>query len=74
MTAPPATPLAPARTAGIVLNLLTVRVPGVVTEGAAFVGDSASPVALFALALHLGGAGPTLRGTTREELLQTVAS
>ncbi|MEU9420915.1 hypothetical protein [Streptomyces sp. NPDC048272] len=74
MTASPATLSVPACTAGIVLNLLTVRAPGVVTEGAAFVGDSASLVALSALGLRLGGAGPALRGTTREELLQTVAS
>ncbi|MCX5072031.1 AEC family transporter [Streptomyces sp. NPDC054949] len=64
-----ATPLVLACNAGIVLNLLSVRVPGVVLEGAAFVGDSASPVALFALGLHLGGAGLDVRGTTREELL-----
>ncbi|OLZ71119.1 transporter [Streptomyces amritsarensis] len=63
-----ATPLVLACNAGILLNLLSVRVPAVVLDGAAFVGDSASPVALFALGLHLGGAGLHLRGTTREEL------
>ncbi|MFJ3723270.1 AEC family transporter [Streptomyces sp. NPDC090045] len=55
------TPVVLACNAGILLNLLSVKVPGVVLDGAAFVGDSASPVALFALGLHL-------RGTTREEL------
>ncbi|MFD9476559.1 MULTISPECIES: AEC family transporter [Streptomyces] len=63
-----ATPLVLACNAGILLNLLSVRVPAVVLDGAAFVGDSASPVALFALGLHLGGLGLDLRGTTREEL------
>ncbi|WP_239516198.1 AEC family transporter [Streptomyces sp. ICC4] len=62
------TPLVLACNAGILLNLLSVRVPGAVLDGAAFVGDSASPVALFALGLHLGGIGLGLRGTTREEL------
>ncbi|MFD9333362.1 AEC family transporter [Streptomyces sp. NPDC060028] len=62
-----ATPLVLACNAGILLNLLSVHVPKVVLDGAAFVGDSASPVALFALGLHLGGVGLDLRGTTREE-------
>ncbi|WP_030959488.1 AEC family transporter [Streptomyces sp. NRRL S-378] len=62
------TPLVLACNAGILLNLLSVRVPAVVLDGAAFVGDSASPVALFALGLHLGGVGLHLRGTTREEV------
>ncbi|MGW0392690.1 AEC family transporter [Streptomyces sp. NPDC003042] len=63
-----ATPLVLACNAGILLNLLSVRVPAVVLDGAAFVGDSASPVALFALGLHLGGLGLDIRGTSREEL------
>ncbi|MFE6912123.1 AEC family transporter [Streptomyces erythrochromogenes] len=62
------TPLVLACNAGILLNLLAVRVPAVVLDGAAFVGNSASPVALFALGLHLGGTGLHLRGTTREEI------
>ncbi|WP_030774071.1 AEC family transporter [Streptomyces sp. NRRL F-2664] len=61
------TPLVLACNAGILFNLLSVRIPAVVLDGAAFVGNSASPVALFALGLHLGGAGLHLRGTTREE-------
>ncbi|MER5931965.1 AEC family transporter [Streptomyces sp. NPDC002054] len=62
-----ATPLVLACNAGLLLNLLTVPVPGAVLDGLAFVGDSASPVALFALGLHLGGLGLNLRGTTWEE-------
>ncbi|MFF4366935.1 AEC family transporter [Streptomyces sp. NPDC001594] len=62
-----ATPLVLACNAGILLNLLSVHVPKVLLDGASFVGDSASPVALFALGLHLGGAGLDVRGTTREE-------
>lgn len=54
--------------AGIVLNLLPVELPGVVLDSFAFVGDSASPVALFALGLHLGGTGVRIRGTTAEEI------
>lgn len=61
------TPLVLACNAGILLNLLSVHVPKVLLDGAAFVGDSASPVALFALGLHLGGTGLDVRGTTREE-------
>ncbi|WP_330300044.1 AEC family transporter [Streptomyces sp. NBC_00503] len=62
------TPVVLSCNAGILLNLLSVHVPTVVLDGAAFVGDSASPVALFALGLHLGGMGLDIRGTTREEL------
>ncbi|WKV70278.1 AEC family transporter [Streptomyces sp. PCS3-D2] len=62
------TPLVLACNTGILLNLLSVRVPAVLLDGAAFVGNSASPVALFALGLHLGGVGLRLRGTAREEL------
>ncbi|MCX5128300.1 AEC family transporter [Streptomyces sp. NBC_00347] len=62
------TPLVLACNAGILLNLLSAHVPEVILDGAAFVGDSASPVALFALGLHLGGIGLDVRGTTREEL------
>ncbi|MDQ1012804.1 malonate transporter [Streptomyces sp. V4I23] len=62
------TPVVIACNAGIVLNLLPVRLPQVVLDSFAFVGDSASPVALFALGLHLGGTGMRIRGTTVEEL------
>ncbi|MFH7599656.1 AEC family transporter [Streptomyces racemochromogenes] len=62
-----ATPLVLACNAGILLNLSSVHLPKVLLDGAAFVGDSASPVALFALGLHLGGTGLDVRGTTREE-------
>ncbi|MEV6580828.1 AEC family transporter [Streptomyces sp. NPDC051582] len=63
-----ATPVVLACNAGIVLNLLSVHLPKVVLDGAAFVGDSASPIALFALGLHLGGVGLDVRGTSREEM------
>jgi predicted permease len=62
------TPLVLACNAGVLLNLLSLPVPKAVLDGFAFVGDSASPVALFALGLHLGGTGLAVRGTTREEI------
>ncbi|MEU2182679.1 AEC family transporter [Streptomyces thermolilacinus] len=62
------TPVVIACNAGIVLNLLAVRVPEVVLDSSAFVGQSASPVALFALGLHLGGTGLKVRDTTAEEM------
>ncbi|MEV6837036.1 AEC family transporter [Streptomyces sp. NPDC051133] len=62
------TPVVIACNAGIVLNLLSVRLPHAVLDSFAFVGDSASPVALFALGLHLGGSGLTVRGTSLEEV------
>ncbi|WAZ20751.1 AEC family transporter [Streptomyces cinnabarinus] len=68
VTASLLTPVVIACNAGILLNLVPVTVPGVVLDSFAFVGDSASPVALFALGLHLGGSGLNLRGTTREEM------
>ncbi|URM92498.1 AEC family transporter [Streptomyces sp. MRC013] len=68
VTASLTTPVVIACNAGIALNLLPVELPGVVLDGFAFVGDSASPVALFALGLHLGGTGLQVRGTTAEEI------
>jgi predicted permease len=62
------TPVVLACNLGIVLNLLSVRMPGPVLDGFAFVGDAAAPVALFALGLHLGGNGIAVRATTREEV------
>ncbi|MEF2524708.1 AEC family transporter [Streptomyces sp. CS62] len=62
------TPVVIACNAGILLALLPVTVPAVVLDAFAFVGDSATPVALFALGLHLGGSGLKVRGTTREEM------
>ncbi|MEU2395974.1 AEC family transporter [Streptomyces sp. NPDC007369] len=62
------TPVVVACNAGVGLNLLSVPMPGVVLDSFAFVGDSASPVALFALGLHLGGSGLEVRGTTLEEV------
>ncbi|MBC2903253.1 AEC family transporter [Streptomyces cupreus] len=68
VTASLMTPVVIACNAGILLNLMPVTVPGVVLDSFAFVGDSASPVALFALGLHLGGSGLKVRGTTPEEM------
>jgi malonate transporter and related proteins len=68
VTASLMTPVVIACNAGILLNLLPVTVPGVVLDSFAFIGDSASPVALFALGLHLGGTGLRVRGTTLEEM------
>ncbi|MGV9454334.1 AEC family transporter [Streptomyces sp. NPDC003635] len=62
------TPIVIACNVGILLNLLSVTVPEVALDSFAFVGDSASPVALFALGLHLGGSGLQVRGTTLEEI------
>lgn len=61
------TPLVLACNSAILLNLLSVKVPGSLLDGFAFVGAAASPVALFALGLHLGGVGLSLRGTTAAE-------
>ncbi|MCP9963491.1 AEC family transporter [Streptomyces somaliensis] len=68
VTASLVTPVVIACNAGIVLNLLPVELPRAVLDSFAFVGDSASPVALFALGLHLGGTGLRVRGTTAEEV------
>ncbi|MGB3444659.1 MAG: AEC family transporter [Actinophytocola sp.] len=62
------TPVVLACNLGIVLNLLSVRMPGPVLDGFAFVGAAAAPVALFALGLHLGGTGIAVRATTKEEI------
>ncbi|SER27912.1 AEC family transporter [Actinokineospora terrae] len=62
------TPVVLACNLGIALNLLSVRVPGPLLDGLDFVGAAAAPVALFALGLYLGGAGLSLRGTSRVEL------
>jgi predicted permease len=62
------TPVVLACNAAILLNLLSPHVPEVLLHGFSFVGASAAPVALFALGLHLGGAGLSVRGTTWEEV------
>lgn len=62
------TPLVLSCVAGLALNLLSVRVPATLLDGFSFVGVSASPVALFALGLHLGGSGLRVRGTPLEEI------
>ncbi|GLW94886.1 AEC family transporter [Actinokineospora globicatena] len=62
------TPVVLACNLAILLNLLSVPVPPTLLDGLAFVGEAAAPVALFALGLYLGGAGLSIRGTTRTEL------
>ena len=62
------TPLLVACNTGLLLNLLHVPLPRPALDAFAFVGDAASPVALFALGLHVGGAGSSLRRTAREEI------
>lgn len=61
------TPLIIACNSAILLNLLSVPVPHAVLEACAFVGESASPVALFALGLHVGGCSNAMRRTSLEE-------
>jgi predicted permease len=62
------TPIVVACNIAILLNLLSVRVPEALMDGFSFVGNSSSPVALFALGLYLGGAGISIRGTPMEEI------
>ena len=62
------TPIIVACNVAILLNLLSVRLPAVLMDGFSFVGNSSSPVALFALGLYLGGAGISIKGTSVEEI------
>lgn len=62
------TPVVLACNTGLVINLLSVPFPAPLAHAFAFVGDAASPVALFALGLHLGGTGLRIRDTSREEI------
>ncbi|RJQ73820.1 AEC family transporter [Pseudonocardiaceae bacterium YIM PH 21723] len=62
------TPVVIACWAGIALNLVDIPVPQAALDAFGFVGQAAAPIALFALGLYLGGAGISLRGTTREEI------
>jgi predicted permease len=62
------TPLVAACNMGILVNLLAINLPTPVTDAFAFVGDAASPAALFALGLHVGSNGLNVRGTTSEEV------
>jgi predicted permease len=61
------TPVIIACNGAILLNLLSIPVPHAVLESCAFVGESASPVALFALGLHVGGSSNAMRKTSLEE-------
>ena len=57
------TPVVLACYAGIALNLLSLHVPSTILGGLSFMGASAAPVALFALGLHIGRTGLSLRDT-----------
>ncbi|WP_327146230.1 AEC family transporter [Nocardia sp. NBC_01327] len=61
------TPIVVACYAGIAANLAHLPVPGWATDTLSMAGAAASPVALFALGLHLGGSGIRLRGTSSDE-------
>lgn len=62
------TPVVLACNAGLLCNLLAVRIPEPLLGGFDFVGAAAAPIALFALGLHLGGSGVSFRHTTGEEI------
>ncbi|WP_194838548.1 AEC family transporter [Nocardia sp. XZ_19_369] len=61
------TPVVLACYGGIAANLANVPVPGWALDSLSFTGDAASPVALFALGLHLGGSGLRWRGASGDE-------
>ncbi|MEV6773800.1 AEC family transporter [Nocardia sp. NPDC051030] len=61
------TPLVLACWAGIAANIAKVRVPQSILNCLTMAGAAASPVALFALGLHLGGTGLRLRSADRDE-------
>ncbi|MGW0252205.1 AEC family transporter [Nocardia goodfellowii] len=63
------TPVVVACTAGVLANLVNLRVPEPVLEGLEFAGAAASPVALFALGLHVGTYGMRWRPVARDEYL-----
>lgn len=61
------TPLVLACLAGITLNAVRAPIPDMVLQTLQFIGAAASPVAVFALGLHLGGADLRWRGATPDE-------
>lgn len=61
------TPVVLACWAGIAANLTKVPVPHCGLDALSMAGAAASPVALFALGLHLGGTGLRWRGATADE-------
>ncbi|MEV6280725.1 AEC family transporter [Nocardia sp. NPDC051832] len=63
------TPVVLACAAGVLANLVNFRVPDPLLEGLEFAGAAASPVALFALGLHVGAYGMRWRPVTRDEYL-----
>ncbi len=61
------TPVVVACVAGIGFNAVHAPIPEVVAETLSFAGAAASPVAVFALGLHLGGNGIRWRGASPDE-------
>ncbi|MFJ4653671.1 AEC family transporter [Nocardia sp. NPDC088792] len=61
------TPLVLACWVGIAANVAEIPAPHWILDSLSMAGSAASPVALFALGLHLGGAGLRLRGAGRDE-------
>ncbi|MEV0251429.1 AEC family transporter [Nocardia sp. NPDC050712] len=62
-----ATPVVVACTVGVLANLGGLTVPAPVLEALEFAGAAASPVALFALGLHVGTHGMRWRPAARDE-------
>lgn len=69
VTAALTTPVVVACFAGILANLTHLPVPAPLLQGLDFAGAAASPVALFALGLHVGTRGVRWRATTADEYL-----
>ncbi|NKY55231.1 AEC family transporter [Nocardia flavorosea] len=67
VTAALTTPVVIACAAAIACNIMSLTVPETVLSGLSFAGEAASPVALIALGLHLGGSTLRLRGATPDE-------
>ncbi|MFI1916646.1 AEC family transporter [Nocardia sp. NPDC020380] len=61
------TPLVLACWIGIAANAAKIPAPHWILDSLSMAGSAASPVALFALGLHLGGAGLRLHGATSDE-------
>lgn len=61
------TPLVLACWVGIAANVAKLPAPHWILDSLSMAGSAASPVALFALGLHLGGAGLRLHGATSDE-------
>jgi malonate transporter and related proteins len=62
------TPMVIACIVAIIFNLVSLKVPHIILDSFGFIGDSASPIALFALGLHLGGSKNLMKKTNSEEV------